>query len=157
MVNNSAVGENVDQSANFKLNGDFVWSSLISRRDDANSDTWYAAEINVKPDGTGALRIETVVDGVGTVLASADFVVVPDVNYVLRFQTVSTGRGSTNLRAKLWAEGSAEPAAWNVEVLGDATAPLQGVAGRVGIRTLFYLAPPTRTARYDNYRAIVLG
>jgi len=42
-------------------------------------------------------------------------------------------------------------------VLGDATAQLQGVAGRVGIRTLFYLAPTSRTAWFGDFRATLVG
>ncbi|HZN37075.1 MAG TPA: G8 domain-containing protein [Pirellulaceae bacterium] len=157
MVNNAAASENVDQSVKFRLNGDFAWTSLIARRDDANPDTWYAAEINVKPGGTGALTIQKVVDGAATVLGTANFAVAPDTNYLMRFQVTSTRTGKTDLRIKVWAEGSSEPSAWTLAVLGDATAQLQGVAGRVGIRTLYYLAPPSRTAWYDDYRALLLG
>jgi hypothetical protein len=68
-----------------------------------------------------------------TVLATAPvagLTLAPGARVQLRVQ--ATGSGTTTLRAKAWAAGKAEPAAWQASVT-DTTAALQA-AGSVGLQ-----------------------
>jgi len=57
--------------------------------------------------------------------------------FVIRFQAV--GRNPTDLKAKVWRSGAAEPGAWTLETT-DSTAALQA-AGGIGFWT--YVSGPT--------------
>ena len=57
---------------------------------------------------------------------------VDDVWFVVRFRALQIDAAQTLLQAKLWPEGDAEPAAWQVEVV-DATPSLQGIGGGIAL------------------------
>ncbi|MEO6531348.1 MAG: PKD domain-containing protein, partial [Specibacter sp.] len=76
-------------------------------------------------------------------------------NAVLNMRLQVTGTSPTTVRAKIWANGQAEPATWQASVT-DATAGLQQ-AGGVGLGA--YLAGSATTAvttSFDNYAVTAL-
>lgn len=55
-----------------------------------------------------------------------------NVPYRVRFQVIQNDATSTWLRARIWEEGSTEPAGWNVATL-DSTAVLQNIEGGIAL------------------------
>lgn len=89
-------------------------------------------------------------------LASFSFPLNADTNYVMRFQVDTNASGTTDLRVKVWDASVAEPSAWTLTVLGDATAQLQNIAGRVGVEAAFIWTDNTRKIWVDDFRASLL-
>lgn len=90
----------------------------------------------------------------GTVIVWQDLAGVtltPGVKYNVRVQVFGTS--PTTLRSKIWAQGTTEPAAWQLSTT-DATAPLQ-VAGHTGISTYAgsTLSNVPFSILFDDYRA----
>ncbi|QIG38801.1 PKD domain-containing protein [Microbacterium sp. 4R-513] len=80
--------------------------------------------------------------------------IVPNTKYNVRLQVFGTG--PTTLRSKIWANGTAEPAAWQLNTT-DATAALQ-VAGYTGMTTYagggFSSLP--YNVFFDDFRAVAV-
>lgn len=104
-----------------------IYSSMVARRI-GTSD--YRVKVR-SASGSTSLDLVRTVSGTETVLASTvvpGFVMTPADTINLRFQAV--GSGTTTLRAKVWLNGAAEPAAWTLTTT-DTTAALQA-PGAVG-------------------------
>ncbi len=92
----------------------------------------YRTKVRVASTGAVSVMLTRFVAGAETELTN---VVLPGVTYVpgtsysVRMQV--WGTGTTNLRAKVWKTGDAEPASWTTTKT-DTTAALQ-VAGGVGV------------------------
>jgi trimeric autotransporter adhesin len=108
--------------------GGGVYTSLLVRQ---VGGSHYQARIRVMP-GQTTLSLFRVVNGTYTGLGAVN---VPGAVYqagdVLRLQLEATGSGTTQLGAKLWKVGQAEPASWQVTA-SDTTPSLQD-AGGVGL------------------------
>ncbi|MCU1543732.1 MAG: hypothetical protein JWM50_1597 [Microbacteriaceae bacterium] len=112
---------------------------------------FYQGRLRFLPDATVGLQL---LSSSSTVLANTT---IPGLTYLpgsaiaLRVQV--TGTNPTSLRAKTWAAGGAEPAAWQLTAT-DATAALQS-AGSVGLEG--YLSSGATngpiTVRYDDFSA----
>jgi PKD repeat protein len=139
----------VDLSFDSAPTGGGVYSAVAVRRV-GTSD--YRAQVRVMPTGT-SLTLFRIVDGGATSLGGVG---VPGLVYndgdVLRLQVSAVGSGSTELAAKVWKVGEAEPD-WQVTAT-DTTASLQG-SGGVGLSN--YLAGSATVspvfALYDNLLA----
>ena len=124
--------------------GGGAWITLLGRVVGADS---YAARVRLQADGTvqlHALRGATPLQG-GTVsgltYAAGD-------RLRLRIQVIGTS--PTTIRAKVWKEGDAEPAAWRVSIL-DTTAALQ-TAGSIAVASYLFGTATNGplTIGYDN-------
>jgi PKD repeat protein len=84
---------------------------------------------------TGAVQIGAITVVSGTETALGAMTTVPGLTYAagmkLRIRTQADGVSPTTLRAKVWADGAAEPAGWQFSTT-DSTAGLQ-VPGSVGV------------------------
>jgi len=100
-----------------------VWAGVSPRAVSSASD--YRLKINVGSSSRPRLDLVRRVSGAETVLASSsvpDITVAPDVAYTVVVRAVSAA-GATQVSAKMYARGTAEPA-WQVTA-ADATAVLQ--------------------------------
>lgn len=86
--------------------------------------TEYQLMLLFRPTGEVQMIIVRVVDGVETALVGANLpgTYTPGTPLTVRFDTA--GNGTTTLKAKAWATGTTEPAAWTL-TRTDATASLQ--------------------------------
>ena len=130
-VSASEVAMQVDVSLDRALSGGSTWVYLNSRW---TGQSYYRAVVRFVPDGSVALGISRVVNGVETTLQSVNL---PGLTYtpgtVLRVRFDTSGTDVTTLRTKAWVVGTAEPAAWQVTAT-DATEALRA-AGRIGLST----------------------
>ncbi len=116
----------------------------------------YRPRILFNANGTISAQASIVQNGTESPLGNA--VVVPGVTQSaggwIRFRAQVTGTGTTTIRVKAWADGSAEPAGWNFTTTNSAAA-LQS-AGGVGLR--LYVAGSATTAPvtfgFDDYSVI---
>ncbi|MGI8331772.1 LamG-like jellyroll fold domain-containing protein [Actinomadura scrupuli] len=134
-------------------NGVYFW--LAGRRVAGAGE--YRARIRLRPSGVVSLQVSRT-DAANAETAIGAEQTVSGLTYaagtVLRMRVQVVGASPTALQAKVWADGTAEPASWQVTGT-DSTAGLQ-VAGSVGVRT--YLsgsatnAPVTLTL--DDFTAV---
>ncbi|MGY1727480.1 PKD domain-containing protein [Geodermatophilus sp. SYSU D01062] len=133
--------------------GGGAFASLAVRRSGANDyrvKLWYAA------NGTVTASLVAVVNGAERTLAQT---VVPGpvaAGTALTVRLEAEGAGTTQLRAKVWRAGTAEPAAWSVSA-SDATAALQQAGG---LMTYLYgsgSATTSATVRIDDLHAEPAG
>ncbi len=111
--------------------GGGTYVGVIGRRINATND--YRLKLRVVASGAVTAQLVRVVAGAETVIQNV--ATVPGVTWdrgeILRTRLRVTGVGTTTLAAKVWDDGSAEPAAWLLQAT-DATAALQG-NGAVGL------------------------
>ena len=122
----------------------------VARR---NGNNEYRPRMIFNANGTISVNASVVVNGSETALGAP--LVVPGLTQAadsfvwLRAQV--TGASPTTIRVKAWADGQAEPAAWQFTVT-DSQAAVQG-AGSVGLRV--YLGAKVTTApvvvSFDDY------
>ncbi|SDN45394.1 PKD domain-containing protein [Geodermatophilus sp. DSM 45219] len=121
--------------------------SLVGRN--VGSSTRYGAQLRFSATGSVTATLLRTVNGTETALGSYRLAgtYAPGTVLAVRFET--QGAGTTTLRAKVWAAGSAEPGDWQVSAT-DATAALQQ-AGTVRI-DLYHSANATsaQTLRVDD-------
>ncbi|WP_116449776.1 PKD domain-containing protein [Blastococcus litoris] len=107
-----------------------------------SASTMYETILKFSPSGTVNLTLSRKVGNVNTTLQA---LTIPGLTYtsgtVLQLRLEVVGSGPTTLRAKLWVDGTAEPAAWQVSAT-DAASELQ-VAGAVG--TTLYVSSAATT------------
>ncbi len=117
----------------------------------------YRARLRFDAPGTVSLALTRAVSGAETVLATVPLAGVsyaPGQIMLVRFEM--EGNGTTDLRAKAWKAGTAEPAGWQVTAQ-DSTAALQA-PGSVGIMTyLFASATVVPQTRFDDLWAGQVG
>lgn len=131
--------------------GAFV--SLVGRRVGADD---YRAKVKIAPSGAVTLYLNRLAGGERTLGA----ITVPGVSYApgdaLRIRLTVTGTSPTTLQAKVWEDGRAEPAGWQLTAT-DATPGLQ-VAGGAGV--VSYLSASSTSAPLvvvvDDLRATTL-
>ena len=115
-------------------NGSYL--AVLGRRVNASND--YRFKLRVAPNGTVTAQLVRTVAGSETVIQNVN--AVPGLSYaagdVLRTRFQVSGTGTTVLAAKVWKDGTAEPATWLLQGT-DTTASLQ-VPGAVGL--WFYLS-----------------
>ncbi|MFI0419295.1 phosphatase PAP2 family protein [Spongiactinospora sp. 9N601] len=117
--------------------GNGVYVTAVGRRVDGAGN--YRSTLIIRPDGAVMLQLRRA-DSAGTETALAPLQTIPGISYTpgsllhLRLQVVGTS--PTTLRAKVWPDGTPEPAAWH-QTVTDSTPVLQG-AGRAGL--LAYLS-----------------
>jgi PKD repeat protein len=116
---------------------------------------FYQARIRFLADGTVGLQLLT---GSSTVLGNttiAGLTYAPGSTLVLRAQV--SGTNPTTIRGKVWAMGSAEPAAWQLTAT-DTTAALQ-TTGSIGLESYVSSSATNAplTVRYDNFSASSVG
>jgi PKD repeat protein len=134
-------------------NGVYFW--LAGRRVSGVGE--YRARIRLRPSGVVSFQLSRT-DAANAETAIGSEQTVSGLTYaagtVLHLRVQTTGTSPTTLQAKVWADGTTEPAGWQVTGT-DTTSGLQ-VAGSVGIRT--YLsgsstnAPITLTL--DDFTAV---
>jgi hypothetical protein len=148
-VSSSAATASAIVSVDRIATGSGTYAGVVVRQVGAS---FYQARARFQADGTVALQI---MQGSSTVLAN---VTVPGITYGAgsRFsiKVEATGASPTTLRAKLWAAGSAEPAAWTLSAT-DVTAALQ-TAGSVGVES--YVSGSATNApvtiSYDDFSVV---
>ncbi|WP_313408297.1 PKD domain-containing protein [Aeromicrobium sp.] len=108
-----------------------------------DSSTSYRAKLVTRSDNRVRLDLVRVAGGTTTTLGSQ---IVPNLTMTagetLEVRVQAVGTGGTDLRAKVWKAGQAEPSAWTME-RADATAALQA-SGRIGFG--FYVSGSTTNA-----------
>ena len=113
--------------------GGGTYISVIGRR--VTASTAYQLKIRVQPTGAVTAQIVRVVNGAETVLQSVP--TVPGLSWTqgekLRIRLRVSGTAPTALAARIWEDGTPEPAAWLVTA-NDSTASLQANGG-LGIST----------------------
>ncbi|GAB3669833.1 hypothetical protein GCM10027589_38050 [Actinocorallia lasiicapitis] len=133
-------------------NGAYFW--LAARRIAGAGE--YRARVRFRPSGVVSLQLSrtdaaNAETAIGSELTVAGLTYAPGT--VLNVKVLATGTAPTELKAKVWAEGSAEPD-WQLSTT-DGTAALQA-AGSVGLRTFLSgsttNAPITLTV--DDFSAV---
>jgi PKD repeat protein len=109
---------------------------VYARRNDRVSDGNNYYRYRVRVLGTGAMdvRLEKNVNGVPTWLTDItplDISFSPGTRYWIRWQAVGTSP-STNVRLRVWAEGTPEPTAWHAAAVVDE--PALDENGTTGVR-----------------------
>ena len=111
--------------------GGGTYMALVGRRVDGSND--YRVKLRVQAGGAVTAQLVRVVNGTETVIQSV--ATVPGLTWnageVLHVRFQVSGTGTTNLAAKVWKDGTAEPTGWTLSG-ADQTAALQS-AGGVGI------------------------
>ncbi|MFI7589617.1 PKD domain-containing protein [Spongisporangium articulatum] len=128
--------------------GSGIYYSTLLRRD-TTAD--YRAKVFINPAGKVQVYLTKIVSGTETTLTTAQTVtgltVTPGT--VLKVRSQAVGVNPTTLNIKVWADGSAEPAAWQ-QTVTDSTAVLQD-AGTVGLAAyLSGSATAPVTGHYDD-------
>lgn len=112
-------------------NGGGVYLSAVARKVNTND---YRAKVRILSNGQVSLSLSRTIGNAETALTAvtvAGLVATPDVPLRIRLSVRDGGApGSTDLQAKVWPAGTAEPLSWQV-VATDATPALQ-TAGGVG-------------------------
>ncbi len=138
------------QHVKFMMDATGGYFGLHARRPSSGSDSYYSARTGVLGSGTGnQLYIQRITSGgsatilgslnIGQYLAAGSW-------YHLAFDVVTVG-ATTELRAKLWADGSPEPIAWQLSLTNN-TASHQNLVGQGGI----YASLPASVNMYiDDY------
>ena len=105
----------------------------MARRIDASTE--YRAKVRFAADGGVFIQPTLVSGGVETSLGSEVRVagLAPAVGIFIWLHATFSGTNPTTISMRAWADGSAEPATWQL-TLTDATAALQA-PGTVGLRT----------------------
>lgn len=125
--------------------------SLIARRADEKSSTYYFAQVVAASSAT--LRIGRMIDGVSTSLQTVSVSTSTTAEYKLRFACETDPESAaTILKAKFWLATDPEPEAWTATYT-DSTLALQGISGRVG---LVGQATGNRVVNVDNYALTAL-
>jgi PKD repeat protein len=132
---NSISSSNSESSVKFKMDkvgsGGGMFLYLTGRK---VGTAEYRAKAWINSSGGVTLDTTKVINGTMTTLASRS---VSGIRYTagtqLQLKTQVVGVSPTTVRAKIWAVGTAEPAAWTVTA-SDAAPELQG-AGSVGLMT----------------------
>ena len=111
--------------------GGGTYLAVVGRRVDGSND--YRVKLRVQAGGAVTAQLVRVVNGTETVIQSV--ATVPGLTWnageVLHVRFQVSGTGTTNLAAKVWKDGTAEPTGWTLSG-ADQTAALQS-AGGVGI------------------------
>ena len=131
-VSTSALNLRVKLSSDKPSTGSGLYLSVLGRRIAGAGD--YRAKLWIAPNGRVGLSLErTASNGAGTVLVPTT--VISGLTYAvgdtLNVRLEVTGTSPTALRAKVWKQGTTEPAAW-IQTVTDSTAALQG-AGAIGV------------------------
>jgi hypothetical protein len=117
-------------------NGSGSFFSVLGRQ--VGSVGNYRASVNIKPNGSAALSLLRV-DGAGQATIAGP-VTVPGLTVTtgaqLDVRLVVSGTSPTTVMAKVWKDGTAEPATWQASG-SDASAPMQA-AGSVGL--MYYVS-----------------
>lgn len=131
--------------------GGTIYTSIVGRAPTASSD--YRLKVVIGSNNVPMLDLMRRVGGAETLLARTTLTgttLVANQWYSIRLQLTPSG-ASTNLGARMWVRGTAEPATWQVTAV-DSTAALQS-AGWLGVAT--YLSSsatqPIGTS-YDDLR-----
>ncbi|WP_227497103.1 LamG-like jellyroll fold domain-containing protein [Planctomonas psychrotolerans] len=126
------------------VTGTGAYISLLARKTSAGE---YIGKVKILADGAVSIQVTRG----GTSLAYAN---VPALRYApgdrVRMRVQAVGSSPTTVRAKVWADGTAEPADWQVTAT-DSTAGLQQ-AGYSGIRgNLSSAATATSVFTFDDF------
>ena len=147
-VSSTAVNLRVSFSADQASTGGGIYVSAIGR--DVGSTNYQA---RVWMQATGAMRLQLLQGS--TILQTvipAGLSYTPGATYQVRLEV--SGTSPTTIRAKVWADGQTEPAAWQA-AMTDTTAALQ-VAGSVGLRT-YVSASATAVPVAVRFDDLVIG
>ncbi|HPU13002.1 MAG TPA: PKD domain-containing protein [Aeromicrobium sp.] len=127
-----------DYTLDKPVTGGGIFLDAIIRRVDANNT--YRAKVVALADGRVRVDLVRTVSGANTTLGSA---IVPGLTYtsgeVLKVRVQALGLSSTNLKIRVYKDGTPEPTAWSMERT-DSTPALQ-VAGSFGY--YFYVSGST--------------
>ena len=137
-------------------NGGGAYLSVVGRRVGTTGE--YAAKVKVSAAGGVTLEATKLVNGASSTLVSR---AISGVTYAaadqLQVRLQVTGTSPTQIRAKVWKVGAAEPATWQISTT-DAESALQ-TAGSVGLTT-YVSGTATNTpliVRFDDYVVTKLG
>jgi hypothetical protein len=135
-------GLNVTGLASFRIDtrqdqaSRYYTVQVYARRDDRESDgdNYYRYRVRAYGKGPMDVRVEKNVRGAltfvtGDVRIAATFV--PDQKYWMRWECVGVSPATT-IRMRVWADGTAEPSTWHVDMVVDE--PALDVIGTTGFR-----------------------
>lgn len=136
--------------------GSSVYAYALPRRVSASVE--YRAKLRIAADGSAYVQATAVSAnvevGVGSEVRVVGLTIRPGAMVWLRTQV--SGSAPTSIRIRAWADGTPEPATWQVSI-SDPTAALQA-SGGVGLRV--YASRITNgpvTIRFDDLKATTLG
>jgi hypothetical protein len=114
-------------------------AGLYVRQDGSYVGNGYALFLEGNTPGGPDLGVWRAVNGVESRFAVAQGPVpfTAGTTYHIRFQVVQLTATSTQLRGKVWADGTAEPATWTIETT-DNTPTLQNAAGTLAFDEFNY-------------------
>ena len=150
-----AVDLRLQVSTDKPASGSGLYVSVIGRR--VAGAGYYRAKLRLQSNGSVALSLQRLTPA-GAEVALQGEIAVPGLTYavgdVLNVRLEVSGNSPTTVRAKVWKQGTTEPAAWQ-RTASDATAGLQA-AGAIGVAP--YLSSSANnapiTVRLDNLTAI---
>lgn len=114
-------------------------------------NSWYLAYLDLGTDQVVRLKIDRLVGGAATALASVALSAAHVTGTDWHLELEVTGSNPTVLRAKAWKDGDSEPGSWDLET-SDSSAALQG-AGHVGLRALLFTGATNApvTVSFDDF------
>jgi hypothetical protein len=129
-------------------------AGIYARQDGRYIGNGYALFLEGANAGGPYLGVWRGVDGVETrfAVAQGPLPFTAGTTYHFRFQVVQLTATSTQLRGKVWPDGTAEPIAWTIETT-DGTAVLQNVTGTLAFDEYNYAG--TAHVLVDSLRVIV--
>ena len=127
-VSQTSTEVNTKLSIDKAATGGGVYFAVIGRRIDASND--YRVKLRVQAGGVVMAQLVRVVGGTETAIQTIATVpgLTVNANDVLRVRFQVSGTGTTALAAKVWKDGTTEPAAWLLSA-NDTTAVLQAPGG----------------------------
>jgi PKD repeat protein len=142
---------NTTMSFDKAATGGGIYGEVVARRVNPTND--YRAKVKIASSGAVTLQLTRTVANTETVITSMVVAGLTDnAGDVLHVRLQATGTGTTQLRAKVWKDGTVEPASWMLTT-NDTTAVLQA-PGSTGVWVYVSgSATSTVVASIDNFEA----
>ncbi|MFQ4147847.1 PKD domain-containing protein [Arthrobacter sp. LAPM80] len=151
-VSSTATDTTVSYSLNNLPGGGGMYVSVVGRQvDDANN---YQAKIAMYPSGAMSVTLSKYVAGTETILTGANLT---GLTYVagakVNVRLLVSGTNPTTVSAKVWLDGTPQPAAWTVTAT-DSSAALQAPGGVGMVTYLSGSAAANTTVSYSNFSVV---
>ena len=130
------------------INTNVLTPEGLVARDNITGDTYYDAYLN----NATTINIDQVVAGTRTLIKHGNTTLATNTWYDLVFEVVTANATTTDVMAKIWAVGTAEPTTWLVSTTNTVT-QLQGVSGYSGL-TMQPTGTTANTFTVDNFEAV---
>lgn len=153
-LNHTDIDQKVKVRTQVAASGDVYRLCLVARETDR--DNWWEFEMNCAPNGEVRVRMGRESNGVGWYTHADNGILIPGLThtagawYWVRFQCVGT-----QLRGKVWADGSSEPD-WQLSIT-TAVNPTGNYVGLKSYSQAFSTNPTPEIVEFDDYSLTILN